>query len=122
MNSYIVKQGQNIYDCMLCVSGDIQEIDTILELNGILTYTPDLEVGQVLDTTDIKKSNNEALLRADKYPFANEMLNKEELSGMISDVWDLLDIISKGSSGYLLSKEGVPLLDSNNELLYPNNE
>lgn len=55
MSSYIVKQGQNIYDCMLCVSGDIQEIDTILELNGILTYTPDLEVGQVLDTTDIKK-------------------------------------------------------------------
>lgn len=122
MSSYIVKQGQNIYDCMLCVSGDIQEIDTILELNGILTYTPDLEVGQVLDTTDIKKSNNEALLRADKYPFANEMLNKEELSGMISDIWDLLDIINQGSSGYLLSKERVPLLDSNNELLYPNNE
>lgn len=50
------------------------------------------------------------------------MLNKEELSGMISDIWDLLDIINQGSSGYLLSKERVPLLDSNNELLYPNNE
>lgn len=121
MSSYIVKQGQNIYDCMLCVSGDIQEIDTILELNGILTYTPDLEVGQVLDTTDIKKSNNEALLRADKYPFANEMLNKEELSGMVSDIWNILDTINQGETGYLLSHEGIPLLDSNNELLYPKN-
>lgn len=121
MSSYIVKQGQNIYDCMLCISGDIQEIDTILELNGILTYTPDLEVGQVLDTTDIKKSNNEALLRADKYPFANEMLNKEELSGMISDIWSILYVINHSEPGYLLSNERIPLLDNNNELLYPNN-
>lgn len=121
MSSYIVKQGQNIYDCMLCISGDIQEIDTILELNGILTYTPDLEVGQVLDTTDIKKSNNEALLRADKYPFANEMLNKEELSGMISDIWSILYVINQSESGYLLSNERILLLDNNKELLYPNN-
>lgn len=121
MSSYIVKEGQNIYDCMLCISGDIQELDLILELNDITTYTPDLYVGQVLTTTGIKKSNNEALLRAEKYPFANEMLDSQDLQNEISGIWDLLDEINN-SSGYLLSKDNIPLMDNNNNLLYPKND
>lgn len=120
MSSYVVKHGQNIYDCMLCISGDIQEIDLLLELNNITSYTPDLEVGQVLNTTDIKKSNNEALLRAEKYPFANEMLDSQDLQYGISGIWNLLDEINN-SSGYLLSKDNIPLMDNNNNLLYPKN-
>lgn len=120
MSSYIVKEGQNIYDCMLCISGDIQELDLILELNDITTYTPDLYVGQVLTTTGIKKSNNEALLRAEKYPFANEMLDSQDLQDEISGIWDFLDEINN-SSGYLLSKDNIPLMDNNNNLLYPKN-
>lgn len=121
MSSYIVKEWQNIYDCMLCISGDIQELDLILELNDITTYTPDLYVGQVLTTTGIKKSNNEALLRAEKYPFANEMLDSQDLQNEISGIWDFLDEINNSSGGYLLSKDNIPLMDNNNNLLYPKN-
>lgn len=116
MSSYVVKHGQNIYDCMLCISGDIQEIDLLLELNNITSYTPDLEVGQVLNTTDIKKSNNEALLRAEKYPFANESIDINTLQSNISEIWDSLDEIE-----YLLSKDNIPLRDNNNNLLYLKN-
>lgn len=120
MSSYVVKHGQNIYDCMLCISGDIQELDLILELNDITTYTPDLYVGQVLTTTGIKKSNNEALLRAEKYPFANESIDINTLQSNISEIWDSLDEINN-STEYLLSKDNIPLRDNNNNLLYPKN-
>lgn len=120
MSSYVVKHGQNIYDCMLCISGDIQELDLILELNDITTYTPYLYVGQVLTTTGIKKSNNEALLRAEKYPFANESIDINTLQSNISEIWDSLDEINN-STEYLLSKDNIPLRDNNNNLLYPKN-
>lgn len=120
MSSYVVKHGQNIYDCMLCISGDIQEIDLLLELNNITSYTPNLEVGQVLNTTDIKKSNNEALLRAEKYPFANESIDINTLQSNISEIWDSLDEINN-STEYLSSSDNIPLRDNSNNLLYSKN-
>lgn len=117
MSSYAVKHGQNIYDCMLCISGDIQEIDLLLELNNITSYTPDLEIGQVLNTTDIKKSNNEALLRAEKYPFANESIDINTLQSNISEIWDYLDNLTE----CLSSSDNIPLRDNNNNLLYSKN-
>lgn len=95
MSSYTVKGGQNIYDCLLCIAGDIQQLDDFLEINNINTYTPQLIAGNQLDTTGIKKSNNYALLRAEKYPFSNGSYTYDaEILSQIEQIWNTLDSIN----------------------------
>lgn len=117
MDEYIVKQGQNIYDCLLCITGNLSQLDLFLTINSISSYTPVLQPGQVLKTTGLVKADNEALLRAEKYPFANEELPEEDLAAEIKEIWDILDD-NLNYSGYLESSDKIPLRDINTHLLY----
>ena len=98
MSNYVVSAGQNIYDCLLCIAGDIQQLDKFLEINNINTYTPQLNVGDQLDTTGIKKSNNDALLRAEKYPFSNGSYSYDTaILDSMDYVWITLDSLNSAT-------------------------
>ena len=62
--AYKVKYGDTIFDVLLNVCGDYSQIDEILSLNGLLSYTPQLTVGQELDVEGLQTSNNATLIRA----------------------------------------------------------
>jgi len=83
--AYKVKYGDTIFDVLLNVCGDYSQINEILSLNGLLSYTPQLTVGQELDVEGLQTSNNATLIRASEFPYNSNLLSDEEFERQILD-------------------------------------
>lgn len=86
--AYKVKYGDTIFDVLLNVCGDYSQIDEILSLNGLLSYTPQLTVGQELDVEELQTSNNATLIRASKFPYNSNLLSDEEFERQLEQILD----------------------------------
>lgn len=111
--SYKVKYNDTIYDVLLNVCGDYTPLDAILTKNNLMSYTPDLQLGDELDTEGLPTTNNATLIRASNYPYSSNLLSKDELQRQIDD---LLNSIS-GEGYYLLDSDYNKLLDIDNNYL-----
>lgn len=89
--AYKVKYGDTIFDVLLNVCGDYSQIDEILSLNGLLSYTPQLTVGQELDVEGLQTSNNATLIRASEFPYNSNLLSEEELDIQIEQIIDSIE-------------------------------
>lgn len=121
--AYRVKSGDTIYDAAFNVSGSLAGVDQLLEQNMdtsvppldwhtisgkrdvpesnfMESYTPNLKIGQLLNTDGIPKYNNEAV---EKGGFNSSILDA-------TAVWDeingLLDILDGATDAYLLTESG----------------
>ena len=79
--AYKVKYGDTIFDVLLNVCGDYSQINEILSLNGLLSYTPQLTVGQELDVEGLQTSNNATLIRASEFPYNSNLYRMKNLKG-----------------------------------------
>ena len=89
--AYKVKYGDTIFDVLLNVCGDYSQIDEILSLNGLLSYTPQLTVGQELDAEGLQTSNNATLIRASEFPYNSNLLSDEEFERQLGQILDLIE-------------------------------
>ena len=89
--AYKVKYGDTIFDVLLNVCGDYSQIDEILSLNGLLSYTPQLTVGQELDVEGLQTSNNATLIRASEFPYNSNLLSDEEFERQLEQILDLIE-------------------------------
>ena len=121
--AYRVKSGDTIYDAAFNVSGSLAGVDQLLEQNQdtsvamldwhtmsgrrdvpesnfMESYTPDLKVGQILNTDGVPKYNNEAV---EKGGYNSSILDA-------TAVWDeingLLDILDGSTEAYLITESG----------------
>ena len=89
--AYKVKYGDTIFDVLLNVCGDYSQIDEILSLNGLLSYTPQLTVGQELDVEGLQTSNNVTLIRASEFPYNSNLLSDEEFERQLEQILDSIE-------------------------------
>lgn len=89
--AYKVKYGDTIFDVLLNVCGDYSQIDEILSLNGLLSYTPQLTVGQELDVEGLQTSNNATLIRASEFPYNSNLLSDEEFESQLEQILDSIE-------------------------------
>lgn len=89
--AYKVKYGDTIFDVLLNVCGDYSQIDEILSLNGLLSYTPQLTVGQELDVEGLQTSNNATLIRASEFPYNSNLLSDEEFERQLEQILDSIE-------------------------------
>lgn len=89
--AYKVKYGDTIFDVLLNVCGDYSQIDEILSLNGLLSYTPQLTVGQELDVEGLQTSNNATLIRASGFPYNSNLLSDEEFERQLEQILDSIE-------------------------------
>ena len=84
--AYKVKYGDTIFDVLLNVCGDYSQINEILSLNGLLSYTPQLTVGQELEVEGLQTSNNATLIRASEFPYNSNLLSDEEFERQLEQI------------------------------------
>lgn len=62
--NYIVKSGESIVDCVLNSTGSLDNWESIIDINNFSTWTPDLNVGQVIIIPDdaVIQPNNLSIL------------------------------------------------------------
>lgn len=89
--AYKVKYGDTIFDVLLNVCGDYSQINEILSLNGLLSYTPQLTVGQELDVEGLQTSNNATLIRASEFPYNSNLLSDEEFERQLEQILDSIE-------------------------------
>lgn len=89
--AYKVKYGDTIFDVLLNVCGDYSQIDEILSLNGLLSYTPQLTVGQELDVEGLQTLNNATLIRASEFPYNSNLLSDEEFERQLEQILDSIE-------------------------------
>lgn len=89
--AYKVKYGDTIFDVLLNVCGDYSQIDEILSLNGLLSYTPQLTVGQELDVEGLQTSNNATLIRASEFTYNSNLLSDEEFERQLEQILDSIE-------------------------------
>ena len=89
--AYKVKYGDTIFDVLLNVCGDYSQIDEILSLNGLLSYTPQLTVGQELDVEGLQTSNNATLIRASELQYNSNLLSDEEFERQLEQILDSIE-------------------------------
>lgn len=89
--AYKVKYGDTIFDVLLNVCGDYSQIYEILSLNGLLSYTPKLTVGQELDVEGLQTSNNATLIRASEFPYNSNLLSDEEFERQLEQILDSIE-------------------------------
>ena len=111
--SYKVKYNDTIYDVLLNVCGDYTPLDAILAKNNLLSYSPDLQLGDELDTEGLPTTNNATLIRASNYPYSSNLLSKDEIQRQIDDILKTI----QGEPVLELSVEDL-FLDNNGSAQY----
>jgi hypothetical protein len=71
MNYYTVRNGEGICDVVLNSTGSLDNWELILDANGFDTWTPILEVDQVIIIPDTVVLQSNVLRILDKYPACN---------------------------------------------------
>lgn len=88
MSTVTVSVGENIWDICLNATGDLSNLDAILEANGFDTWTPVLAGGQQIiipDTVNLSQNNVRQLAL---YPVCNNANN--DITAKIKAIFDLL--------------------------------
>jgi hypothetical protein len=68
---YTVRNGESICDVVLNATGNIDNWELIIDFNGFDTWTPSLEVDQVIEIPDTVVFQPNVLRILDKYPSCN---------------------------------------------------
>ncbi len=69
--NYTVRDGESIWDVSVNATGDIANVQAILDANSILTWSPVLTVGTMLNIPDIVQRNTNVLNEVKIRPIAN---------------------------------------------------